>query len=158
MAPEIFMSGGECEYSTKMSFDASWLKVNVHVQVDCYSFGLFIYELISLRRPYDGQESMKDCIFEGQRPLISEKVCNADLLDANLIGTESESKSRVRDCRIFYVQATCSISWSLVGMKRPHEDLHPANLSPSRRRPNLLVSAMLHCLLPTRAPTWPRWC
>jgi hypothetical protein len=35
---------------------------------------MFIYELICLRQPYEGQEQMKDCIFEGQRPLLSEKV------------------------------------------------------------------------------------
>jgi serine/threonine protein kinase len=59
MAPEILRFNGEFEYTDK---------------VDCYSFGMFIYELICLRQPYEGQEQMKDCIFEGQRPLLSEKV------------------------------------------------------------------------------------
>lgn len=33
-----------------------------------------MYELVSLRQPYEGQEQMKDCIFEGQKPFLSEKV------------------------------------------------------------------------------------
>ncbi|KAI6202441.1 Protein kinase domain containing protein [Aphelenchoides besseyi] len=68
MAPEILRYNGEFEYTEK---------------VDCYSFGIFIYELISLRHPFDNQDQMKDCIFEGQRPLVSEKdiLCPTNVLD-----------------------------------------------------------------------------
>ncbi|KAI6219497.1 Protein kinase domain containing protein [Aphelenchoides fujianensis] len=68
MAPEILRFNGEYEYTAK---------------VDCYSFGMFIYELISLRHPFDGQDQMKDCIFEGRRPFVSEKdiLCPSNVLD-----------------------------------------------------------------------------
>lgn len=68
MAPEILRYNGEFEYTEK---------------VDCYSFGMFMYELVSLRHPYDGQEQMKDCIFEGQRPFLAEKdiLCPSNALD-----------------------------------------------------------------------------
>lgn len=59
MAPEIMRYNGEQVYTDK---------------VDCYSFGMFIYELISLKQPYDGHEQMKDFILEGRRPYVSEKV------------------------------------------------------------------------------------
>lgn len=35
---------------------------------------MFLYELISLKQPYDGQEQMKESILEGRRPYVSEKV------------------------------------------------------------------------------------
>lgn len=44
IAPEIHQYNGEEEYTEK---------------VDCFSFGMFIFELISLRLPFEGQESVK---------------------------------------------------------------------------------------------------
>lgn len=35
---------------------------------------MFIYELISLKQPYDGSDRIKDFILEGGRPYVSEKV------------------------------------------------------------------------------------
>ena len=58
MAPEIMRANGEQEYNEK---------------VDCFSFGMFVYELISLKQPYDGQEQMKDFILDGGRPFLSDK-------------------------------------------------------------------------------------
>ncbi|CAD5207709.1 unnamed protein product [Bursaphelenchus okinawaensis] len=68
MAPEILKFNGEFEYTEK---------------VDCYSYGMFVYELITLHHPYDGHEQMKDCIFEGQRPMVNEKdiLCPSNVLD-----------------------------------------------------------------------------
>ncbi|CEF64626.1 Leucine-rich repeat kinase [Strongyloides ratti] len=64
MAPEIIQWNGEQEYSEK---------------VDCYSFGMFIYELISLRLPFEGQEQFRERILEGARPQLFE----SDLLNPN---------------------------------------------------------------------------
>ncbi|XP_055923849.1 leucine-rich repeat serine/threonine-protein kinase 1 isoform X2 [Eupeodes corollae] len=58
MAPEIIRYNGEEEYTEK---------------VDCFSFGMFIYENISLRQPFEGQESIKECILEGSRPQLTQR-------------------------------------------------------------------------------------
>ena len=55
MAPEILKFNGEETYSEK---------------VDCFSFGMLLYELITLKHPFDGQEQIKDIILNGGRPLI----------------------------------------------------------------------------------------
>jgi serine/threonine protein kinase len=61
MAPEIMRYNGEEEYTEK---------------VDCFSFGMFIYELLTLHQPFEGQESVKECILEGGRPSLSYRVSN----------------------------------------------------------------------------------
>ncbi|KYM96488.1 Leucine-rich repeat serine/threonine-protein kinase 1 [Cyphomyrmex costatus] len=55
MAPEIIRYNGEEEYTEK---------------VDSFSFGMFIFELITLRQPFEGHEAVKECILEGGRPPI----------------------------------------------------------------------------------------
>lgn len=55
MAPEIIKYNGEEEYTEK---------------VDSFSFGMFIYELITLRQPFEGHEAVKECILEGGRPQL----------------------------------------------------------------------------------------
>ncbi|XP_034249520.1 leucine-rich repeat serine/threonine-protein kinase 1 isoform X2 [Thrips palmi] len=56
MAPEIMRFNGEEEYTEK---------------VDCFSFGMFIYELLTLHQPFEGHESVKECILEGGRPPLT---------------------------------------------------------------------------------------
>ncbi|XP_052864950.1 leucine-rich repeat serine/threonine-protein kinase 1 [Anopheles cruzii] len=58
MAPEIMRHNGEEEYTEK---------------VDCFSFGMFLYELLSLRQPFEGHEAVKECILEGGRPMLIER-------------------------------------------------------------------------------------
>lgn len=58
MAPEIMRHNGEEEYTEK---------------VDCFSFGMFLYELISLRQPFEGHEAVKECILEGGRPVLTQR-------------------------------------------------------------------------------------
>ncbi|XP_037707527.1 leucine-rich repeat serine/threonine-protein kinase 1 isoform X1 [Drosophila subpulchrella] len=70
MAPEIIRYNGEEEYTEK---------------VDCFSFGMFIYENISLRQPFEGHESIKECILEGSRPALTQRetqfpTCCLDLM------------------------------------------------------------------------------
>lgn len=59
MAPEIMRYNGEEEYTEK---------------VDCFSFGMFIYELLTLHQPFEGHESVKEFILEGGRPPLSYRV------------------------------------------------------------------------------------
>ena len=47
MAPEIVKYNGEEEYTEK---------------VDCFSFGMFIYELLTLQQPFTGYETVKELI------------------------------------------------------------------------------------------------
>ncbi|RWS17099.1 Leucine-rich repeat serine/threonine-protein kinase 1-like protein [Dinothrombium tinctorium] len=58
MAPEIMRYNGEEEYTEK---------------VDCFSFAMFMYELISLRLPFEGVENVKDHILEGGRPTLTQR-------------------------------------------------------------------------------------
>lgn len=39
--------------------------------MDCFSFGMFVFELISLHLPFEGQECVKDHILDGGRPPLS---------------------------------------------------------------------------------------
>jgi serine/threonine protein kinase len=59
MAPEIIRFNGEEEYTEK---------------VDIFSFGMLLYELISLRQPFDGCENVKESILEGMRPALTQRV------------------------------------------------------------------------------------
>ena len=66
MAPEILKFNGEETYSEK---------------VDCFSFAMLLYELISLKHPFEGQEQIKDIILNGGRPLLK----NQELLYPTLM-------------------------------------------------------------------------
>ena len=58
MAPEIVKYNGEEEYTEK---------------VDCFSFGMFIYELLTLQQPFAGYETVKELILEGGRPPLTSR-------------------------------------------------------------------------------------
>ncbi|KAI5703280.1 hypothetical protein M8J75_009878 [Diaphorina citri] len=58
MAPEIMRYNGEEEYTEK---------------VDCFSFGMFVYELLTLHQPFESHESVKECILEGGRPPLTQR-------------------------------------------------------------------------------------
>ena len=55
IAPEILKYNGEETYSDK---------------VDCFSFAMLLYELITLKHPFEVQEQIKDIVLNGGRPLI----------------------------------------------------------------------------------------
>ncbi|XP_022652148.1 leucine-rich repeat serine/threonine-protein kinase 1-like isoform X3 [Varroa destructor] len=58
MAPEIVRHNGEEEYTER---------------VDCFSFGMFLYELVALRPPFEGSDCVKDHILDGGRPMLSHR-------------------------------------------------------------------------------------
>ncbi|KAF1770229.1 hypothetical protein GCK72_002047 [Caenorhabditis remanei] len=55
MAPEIVRFNGEEEYTQK---------------VDCFSFGMFLYELLTLKFPFEGEEHVKERMLDGARPVL----------------------------------------------------------------------------------------
>lgn len=58
-APEIMLHNGEEEYTEK---------------VDCFSFAMFMYELCTLRFPFEGQEfAIRESILDGIRPALSQR-------------------------------------------------------------------------------------
>ncbi|XP_068625771.1 leucine-rich repeat serine/threonine-protein kinase 1 [Battus philenor] len=56
MAPEIMRYNGEEEYNEK---------------VDCFSFGMLLYEVMTLRQPFEGHEAVKEAVLEGARPALT---------------------------------------------------------------------------------------
>lgn len=43
-------------------------------QADCFSFAMFLYELLTLKLPFEGQEQIKEYILDGGRPVLTTKV------------------------------------------------------------------------------------
>uniref|UniRef100_A0A0R3RFC1 non-specific serine/threonine protein kinase n=1 Tax=Elaeophora elaphi TaxID=1147741 RepID=A0A0R3RFC1_9BILA len=72
MAPEIMRYNGEQEYTEK---------------VDCFSFAMFLYELISLKLPFDGHEQLKEYVLDGGRPRLtpSELLYPCNVLDVMVV-------------------------------------------------------------------------
>ncbi|CAG4936619.1 unnamed protein product [Parnassius apollo] len=58
MAPEIMRYNGEEEYNEK---------------VDCFSFGMLLYEVMTLRQPFEGHEAVKEAVLEGARPALTSR-------------------------------------------------------------------------------------
>ncbi|KAL3092466.1 hypothetical protein niasHS_007675 [Heterodera schachtii] len=83
MAPEIMRYNGEQEYSER---------------ADCFSFGMFIYELLTLKQPYEGQpvQQMKERILEAQRPAVGEKelLFGTNMLDLMIACWEERAERR----------------------------------------------------------------
>ncbi|CAH1175605.1 unnamed protein product [Phaedon cochleariae] len=81
MAPEIMRYNGEEEYTEK---------------VDCFSFGMFVYELLALRQPFEGHESVKECILEGGRPPLTyrETLYPSHILDLMVLCWSQQPKDR----------------------------------------------------------------
>ncbi|KAK9885098.1 hypothetical protein WA026_009320 [Henosepilachna vigintioctopunctata] len=81
MAPEIMLYNGEEEYTEK---------------VDCFSFGMFIYELLTLHQPFEGHESVKECILDGGRPPLTyrETLYPSYFLDLMVLCWSQQHKHR----------------------------------------------------------------
>ncbi|XP_059045025.1 leucine-rich repeat serine/threonine-protein kinase 1 [Achroia grisella] len=58
MAPEIMRYNGEEEYNEK---------------VDCFSYGMLLYEIMTLRQPFEGHEAVKEAVLEGARPTLTQR-------------------------------------------------------------------------------------
>ena len=81
MAPEIMKYNGEEEYTEK---------------VDCFSFGMFMYELLTLHQPFEGQETVKELILEGGRPPLTQRELSYPTYFVDLMVTCWSHHSRDR--------------------------------------------------------------
>ena len=45
-----------------------------HLQVDCFSYGMLLYEIVTVRQPFEGHEAVKEAVLEGARPSLSPRV------------------------------------------------------------------------------------
>ena len=81
MAPEIMKFNGEEEYTEK---------------VDSFSFGMFMYELLTLHQPFEGHEIIKEVILEGGRPPITKQELSYPLYFVDLMVTCWSHNSRER--------------------------------------------------------------
>uniref|UniRef100_T1IVJ9 non-specific serine/threonine protein kinase n=1 Tax=Strigamia maritima TaxID=126957 RepID=T1IVJ9_STRMM len=81
MAPEIMRYNGEEEYTEK---------------VDCFSFGMFMYELLTLHLPFEGHELVKDQILDGGRPTLTrrETLYPTYMLDLMVLCWSQQPKDR----------------------------------------------------------------
>ena len=81
MAPEIMKYNGEEEYTEK---------------VDCFSFGMFMYELLTLHQPFEGQETVKELILEGGRPPLTQRELSypSYFVDLMVICWSHQSRAR----------------------------------------------------------------
>ncbi|GBP27199.1 hypothetical protein EVAR_15972_1 [Eumeta japonica] len=66
MAPEIMRYNGEEEYNEK---------------VDCFSYGMLLYEIMSLRQPFEGHEAVKEAVLDGCRPTLSPRYEQTNMDD-----------------------------------------------------------------------------
>ena len=65
MAPEMMRHNGEEEYTEK---------------VDCFSFGMFMYELLTTHQPYEYCDNVKEIVLEGGRPALTLRVSHSKLI------------------------------------------------------------------------------
>ena len=42
-------------------------------QVDCFSFGMFMYELLTTHQPYEHSDNVKEHVLEGGRPALTHR-------------------------------------------------------------------------------------
>ena len=53
-----------------------WLRKvsTVLLQVDIFSFGMFLYELVTTHQPYELCDNVKELVLEGGRPALTARV------------------------------------------------------------------------------------
>ncbi|CAJ0570985.1 unnamed protein product, partial [Mesorhabditis spiculigera] len=117
MAPEIVRFNGEEEYTQ---------------QVDSFSFGMFCYELLSLRLPFDGEDHVKERLLDGARPFLlpHELLLPSLMLDTMVLCWRSSPSLR----------PTSSHLVSLVGAPEFPRLLDTLNLSSLHAPPPCLAS------------------
>lgn len=109
MAPEIICHNGEEEYTEK---------------VDCFSFGMLIYELITLRQPFEGHETVKESILEGSRPVFTsrEVMFPSYCLDLMVLCWDHQPKNRPSASQIVSIACAPEFTHLIDVILLPHSD------------------------------------
>lgn len=109
MAPEIICHNGEEEYTEK---------------VDCFSFGMLIYELITLRQPFEGHETVKESILEGSRPVFTsrEVMFPSYCLDLMVLCWDNQPKTRPSASQIVSICCAPEFTHLIDVILLPHSD------------------------------------
>ncbi|XP_067619806.1 leucine-rich repeat serine/threonine-protein kinase 1 isoform X10 [Eurosta solidaginis] len=92
--------------------------------VDCFSFGMFIYENISLRQPFEGQESIKECILDGSRPPLTQREIQFPTycLDLMVLCWDDEPKKRPSASQIVSILTAPECIHLLDAIVIPHNE------------------------------------
>lgn len=109
MAPEIICHNGEEEYTEK---------------VDCFSFGMLIYEVIALRQPFEGHETVKESILEGSRPVFTsrEVMFPSYCLDLMVLCWDHQPKNRPSASQIVSIACAPEFTHLIDVILLPHSD------------------------------------
>lgn len=109
MAPEIMTHNGEEEYTEK---------------VDCFSFGMFLYELITLRQPFEGNETVKESILEGSRPVFTarELMFPTYCLDLMVLCWDQQPRNRPSASQIVSIACAPEFTHMMDVILLPHSD------------------------------------
>lgn len=93
LAPEILRHNGDEEYTEK---------------VDCFSFGMFMYELLTLRPPYKQTEGARSQLTEGGRPTLaqSDLIYPSQVLDLMSVCWSQEPRDRPTASQIVSIAST----------------------------------------------------
>ncbi|KAF2362731.1 Ankyrin repeat [Trinorchestia longiramus] len=81
MAPEMMRFNGEEEYTEK---------------VDVFSFGMFLYELLTTHQPYEQCDNVKELVLEGGRPALTYRETSYPLYLLDLMVVCWSSSPRLR--------------------------------------------------------------
>jgi len=93
LAPEIMRHNGDEEYTEK---------------VDCFSYGMFMYELLTLRPPFKHNEQTRRLMADGARPTIAQRdlVYPSYMIDLMSICWSQEPQNRPTASQIVSIVST----------------------------------------------------
>lgn len=93
-------------------------------QVDCFSFGMLIYELITLRQPFEGHETVKESILEGSRPVFTsrEVMFPSYCLDLMTLCWDHQPKTRPSASQIVSIACAPEFTHLIDVILLPHSD------------------------------------
>lgn len=92
--------------------------------MDCFSFGMLTYELITLRQPFEGHETVKESILEGSRPVFTsrEVMFPSYCLDLMVLCWDHQPKNRPSASQIVSIACAPEFTHLIDVILLPHSD------------------------------------